>query len=108
MNFSIIFARDVKLGGFGGFDNKMPWNIKEDLQYFYKITNQVKNSILIMGRNTYESMEEMRKKENDNDNEKKNNRISIVVTTSKNNNDNVYTADSLISDLFSFEITRKK
>lgn len=36
-----------------GVDNKLPWNIKEDLKYFKKITS---GNIIIMGRNTYESI----------------------------------------------------
>lgn len=37
-----------------GVNNKMPWgHIKEELNYFYNIT---KDHIVIMGRNTYESI----------------------------------------------------
>lgn len=36
-----------------GKDNKLPWHIQEDLSYFRNITQ---NSILIMGKNTYQSI----------------------------------------------------
>lgn len=39
--------------GIIGISNKMPWHIPDELKYFKKITN---NSIVIMGRNTYQSI----------------------------------------------------
>lgn len=36
-----------------GKDNKMPWSIPEDLQYFRKVTS---GHVVIMGRKTYESI----------------------------------------------------
>lgn len=36
-----------------GFNNKLPWNIPDDLKYFQKIT---KDHVIIMGRSTYESI----------------------------------------------------
>jgi len=36
-----------------GKDNKMPWHLKEDLQYFKKITM---DKTIIMGRKTFESL----------------------------------------------------
>lgn len=51
-NYKIIVATD--LNGLIGNKGKIPWHIKEDLQYFRKITlgHQV-----IMGRKTFESLE---------------------------------------------------
>ena len=36
-----------------GKQNKLPWHIPEDLEYFY---NTTKNKILIMGRKTFQSL----------------------------------------------------
>jgi dihydrofolate reductase len=36
-----------------GFENRIPWNIAEELQYFKKITN---NNVLLMGRKTHEAI----------------------------------------------------
>jgi dihydrofolate reductase len=36
-----------------GKQNKLPWHLKNDLQYFKKLTT---NHCIIMGRNTYESI----------------------------------------------------
>ena len=36
-----------------GFKGKLPWNIPEDLRYFF---NKTKNKILIMGRKSFDSL----------------------------------------------------
>lgn len=58
MFFSLLFAADVKNGGFGSILG-LPWNISEDLKYFQEITMKEykKNcrNVLIMGRNTFNS-----------------------------------------------------
>lgn len=51
MPFSIIVATDL-YGGIGK-DNKLPWHIKQDLQYF---KNKTLNKTIIMGSNTYFSL----------------------------------------------------
>jgi thymidylate synthase len=51
-SLNIIVAFSKKNFGIG-FKNKLPWNIHEDLTHFSKIT---KKSIIIMGRNTWESI----------------------------------------------------
>lgn len=51
MPFSIIVATDLH-GGIGK-DNKLPWHIKQDLQYF---KNKTLDKIIIMGSNTYFSL----------------------------------------------------
>ena len=51
MSFSIIAA--VAKNGIIGKDNKLPWYIPEDLEYFYKT---IKGKPLIMGRKTHKSI----------------------------------------------------
>lgn len=52
-----------------GINNQLPWHITEDLQYFKKITD---NKIIIMGRNTFESIGHPLK-----------NRINIIISRNK-------------------------
>ena len=51
MAIKMIMAVDKHWGI--GYRNKLPWNIKEDLAFFKKITD---GSCVIMGRKTFESM----------------------------------------------------
>jgi dihydrofolate reductase len=51
MYFEYIVA--ISQNGVIGNNNRIPWNLPEDLQYFKKITN---NSIVIMGRKTFDSL----------------------------------------------------
>ena len=51
MTIKMIIATDCNFGI--GKDNKLPWDCPEDLQYFKE---QTKDKIVIMGRNTYESL----------------------------------------------------
>jgi dihydrofolate reductase len=51
MEFDLIVA--MNHNGLIGIDNKIPWYIPEDLTHFSKIT---KDSIIIMGRKTYDSL----------------------------------------------------
>ena len=39
-----------------GLNNKLPWDIPDDLKRFSKITKGCGNNAIIMGRNTYESI----------------------------------------------------
>ena len=55
-----------------GINNRLPWNIKEDLQFFKKTTCE---SILIMGKNTYLSIKMPLP-----------NRISLVIMSDSNSN----------------------
>jgi len=54
--FTIIFACDKNNGGFS-YNNKLPFGVKKDLNYFKNVTSKIykKNckNILIMGKNTY-------------------------------------------------------
>jgi thymidylate synthase len=40
-----------------GLENRIPWHVPEDFQYFNKVTSKDPQSICIMGRKTYESLE---------------------------------------------------
>lgn len=51
-SFSIIVAMD-ETNTIGTKDNQIPWHIPEDLKYF---KGRTKNSVVIMGRKTYESI----------------------------------------------------
>ncbi len=51
MSIAIIAA--VGARGEIGYNNTLPWEIKEDLQYFKQVTN---NQFVVMGRKTYESI----------------------------------------------------
>jgi dihydrofolate reductase len=62
--------------GIIGYNNKIPWHIPEDLKYF---RNTTLNSIVIMGRKTFESLPNGYLK----------NRINIVITNKKIINPNV-------------------
>ena len=64
---SIIAA--VSKNGVIGVDNKLPWNLPEDLKRFKELTT---NNVVIMGRKTYESIGKPLP-----------NRINIVVTRNK-------------------------
>lgn len=67
MQYNLIVAFDNNLGI--GFENKLPWNIREDMCHFKKLTE---NGIVVMGRNTYLSIPEK--------NRPLKNRINIVIT----------------------------
>ena len=54
MNYNIIVAI-CKNNGIG-YNNKIPWYIKEDLKLFSKLTTGNNNNAIIMGRNTFESL----------------------------------------------------
>lgn len=65
---TMIFASD--LAGGIGYENKLPWNIPEDLKKFAQVT---KGKNLLMGRKTFESMESLGIKWGD--------RVPYVVTS---------------------------
>jgi len=72
MVFSLILACTLE-GGIGYY-NSIPWNIKEEMRLFKKITSDVncyfKKNAVIMGRNTWESLPYRPLK----------NRINIIIT----------------------------
>jgi dihydrofolate reductase len=51
MSFSIIAA--IARNGIIGKGNKIPWDLPEDLEYFYKL---IRGKPVVMGRKTYESL----------------------------------------------------
>ena len=63
-----------------GFENKIPWKIKEDMKFFKDVTCSVDNpnqiNAVIMGRKTFESLKEKPLK----------NRLNIVISSKKYNN----------------------
>tara|TARA_B000000477_G_scaffold124572_1_gene132759 strand:+ start:11724 stop:12281 length:558 start_codon:yes stop_codon:yes gene_type:complete len=76
-NLSLIVATTFD-GGIG-YDNKIPWYIKEDLKKFKNITTECdvdKKNAIIMGRKTYESLPK----------NKLPNRINIIITNNKEYN----------------------
>ena len=54
MNFNIIVAH-CKNNGIG-YQNNLPWNIKSDLQKFKTLTTGDGNNCIIMGKNTWNSL----------------------------------------------------
>lgn len=51
MEISIVVAADLK-GGIG-YKNRMPWNIKSELEWFRALTTSGKSNAVIMGSNTW-------------------------------------------------------
>lgn len=54
MKFNIIVAMDNNRGI--GLNNQLPWSFKEDLTYFKNLTKGAGNNAIIMGKNTYHSI----------------------------------------------------
>lgn len=52
--FKVILATDIKNGI--GRNNKIPWNIKEDMDFFTKSTKGNGKNAVIMGSNTWKSL----------------------------------------------------
>jgi dihydrofolate reductase len=75
MTISIIVAASIN--NCIGKQNKLPWHLKSDLQYFKKLTT---NHCIIMGRNTFESIGKPLP-----------NRVNIVLTTDRN-----FTANGIV------------
>ena len=67
---NLIVALCKKNNGIG-FKNKIPWNLKEELQYFKNITTTGSKNVIIMGRNTWESLPQKPLP----------NRINVVITS---------------------------
>ena len=90
MNFSIIVACTDE--GIIGVNNTIPWYIPDDLKYFKTITtgNEKNKNIVIMGRNTWESLPTQYKPLKD--------RINIIISNTlilDKKLDNVYVYKSL-------------
>ena len=69
--YNVIACVDSDFGL--GKNNSIPWNIKDDMDYFKNMTT---NNIVIMGRLTYESIGKALP-----------NRINIVISNTLNQND---------------------
>ena len=54
MKFNIIVAMDKNRGI--GLNNQLPWSFKEDMTYFKNLTKGAGNNAIIMGKNTYHSI----------------------------------------------------
>ena len=54
MKFNIIVAMDKNRGI--GLNNKLPWSFKEDMTYFKNLTKGAGNNAIVMGKNTYNSI----------------------------------------------------
>ena len=54
MRFKLIVATTLDNGI--GYNNTLPWNIKDELKHFAKTTIGNKKNIVLMGRNTWESI----------------------------------------------------
>jgi len=54
MKYKLICA--VCRGGGIGKDGRLPWKIKEDLEFFSKLTKGKGNNAVVMGRKTWESI----------------------------------------------------
>ncbi len=72
----------VSLNNGIGKNNKLPWNIKEDMEYFKKITTGTGNNAIIMGKNTWISLK----------NPLKNRRNIVISKTLKDENCSVFSS----------------
>ncbi len=81
--FKVIVAYDWNRGI--GKDNKLPWYIREDIEYFKKLStetnNKNKKNVVIMGRKTYESIPQKFRPLSD--------RINIVLSKTMEQSENI-------------------
>ena len=70
MKISMIVAMDNDCGI--GFDNKLPWSVKEDMKFFRESTKGMGNNAIVMGRKTHESIGMILPK-----------RVNIILTRNK-------------------------
>jgi dihydrofolate reductase len=90
MLYSIILA--CTFDGGIGYNNRIPWYIKDELFLFRQITgnkDQFKQNVIIMGKKTWDSLPRKPLKD----------RINIIITSDKNfiNEDNVLSFDNIDS-----------
>ena len=99
MTFKLIVAVCKNYGI--GINNTMPWNIKEDLNFFSKTTKGNGNNAIVMGRNTWNSFNGRYLKKRDN----------LILSTSlkidNNDNNEIIKSFSNIDNLIEF-IKKKK
>ena len=52
MKLIVAFSKNLGIG----YKNKIPWNLKNDLKYFKKLTIGKGNNAVVMGKNTWKSL----------------------------------------------------
>ena len=84
-----------------GYKNKIPWHLPPDLKYFKKLTSHDKNSTVIMGKNTWDSLKKK---------PLPNRKNIILSTTLKQHNISKYDNTVIFSSTHELEryITKKK
>lgn len=93
ININIIVAYCKNYGI--GMDNSLPWKISSDLQKFRKLTIGNKNNCIIMGKNTWLSLDSKPLKNRDN----------LILTTSLKiniTNNNISKSFKNIDELYNF------
>ena len=71
MNMIVAFCKNRGMG----YKNKLPWHIPNELKYFKRKTSRGDNNVVIMGKNTWESLPKKPLK----------NRKNIILSQSLNN-----------------------
>jgi dihydrofolate reductase/thymidylate synthase len=94
--FNLIVATDLN-GGIG-YQNTLPWSFKKDMEYFkFMTTSPIEEKVVIMGRNTLESLPFDRFPD----------RINIVVTSKNINIPDVLIANDLNNALqLAYSVTK--
>jgi len=93
MNLKMIVAMTKNMGI--GYNNTLPWYIKNDLKNFSKLTKGNNNNAIIMGKNTWNSLPKKPLP----------NRTNIILSTTLNKDLNDYNNTIIvnnINELFSF------
>lgn len=75
--FKLIVAHDRNFGI--GNNGKLPWYFRKDLRHFSKLTRSDKTNIVVMGRNTWESIPKT--------NRPLHKRINVIISSKLNQND---------------------
>ena len=84
-----------------GYKNKIPWYLPPDLKFFKKLTSKDKNSAIVMGKNTWESLSIKPLP----------NRHNLILSKTLNNNDISHCKDTLVFNnkkLLMDHLTEKK
>jgi len=92
MNMIVAFCKNHGIG----YKNKLPWYLPNELKYFRRKTSTGDNNIVVMGRNTWESLP----------NKPLKNRKNIILSNSLNNNDlKIYNNTICVSNIESLDNT---
>lgn len=73
MNMIVAFCKNRGMG----YKNKLPWHISKELKYFKRKTTRGDNNVVIMGRNTWDSLPKKPLE----------NRKNIILSQTLNNDD---------------------